>query len=228
MTIDQPIGPLVDATEASFPRPVELKGRYAHLSPINAEQHARHLFPHAATREHDHLWTYLFDGTFENEDAFRAYMERLATSVDPVCFAIVDATTNRAVGICKLMRIEPRHRVIEIGGILFTAALQRTRGATEAMYLLARHVFEDLGYRRYEWKCNSLNEPSRRAAQRLGFTFEGLFRQHMIIKGHSRDTAWYALLDHEWPSRKTEFERWLSPDNFDAAGNQRSPLVMPR
>ena len=228
MTAEQPLGPLIDATEATFPRPVDLNGRYAHLTPIIPGQHADELYSQTGTREHDHLWSYLFDGPFEDRDAYHAYLERLSTAVDPVSFAIVEAPTQRAVGICKLMRIEPRHRVIEVGGILFAPALQRTRAATDAMYLLARHVFEDLGYRRYEWKCNSLNEPSRRAALRLGFSFEGIFRQHMIIKGHSRDTAWYAMLDHEWPSRKAEFERWLSPDNFDAAGVQRSPLTMPR
>jgi RimJ/RimL family protein N-acetyltransferase len=122
------------------------------------------------------------------------------------------------------MRIEPSHRVIEVGSILFTPRLQRTVGATEAMYLMARHVFEDLGYRRYEWKCNALNAPSRGAALRLGFTFEGIFRQHMIIKGRNRDTAWFSMLDPEWPKRKAAFERWLDPSNFDAEGRQRVSL----
>jgi RimJ/RimL family protein N-acetyltransferase len=124
------------------------------------------------------------------------------------------------------MRIEPRHRVIEVGSIVFAPALQQTRGATEAMYLLARHVFEDLRYRRYEWKCDALHERSRRAALRLGFAFEGIFRQHMIIKGHNRDTAWYAMLDRDWPYRKLEFERWLAPANFDSSGRQLTPLSM--
>jgi RimJ/RimL family protein N-acetyltransferase len=123
------------------------------------------------------------------------------------------------------MRIEPPHRCIEVGSILFTPALQRTLGATEAMYLMAHHVFEDLGYRRYEWKCNALNEPSRRAALRLGFRFEGIFRQHMIIKGRNRDTAWYAMLDFEWPARKASFERWLAPENFDGTGRQKVSLT---
>ena len=124
------------------------------------------------------------------------------------------------------MRIEPVHRVIEVGSILYTPALQRTTAATEAMYLMARHVFEDLGYRRYEWKCNALNQASRRAALRLGFTFEGIFRSHMIVKGRSRDTAWFSMLDSEWPARKAAFERWVSPANFDHAGRQREPLSM--
>jgi RimJ/RimL family protein N-acetyltransferase len=122
------------------------------------------------------------------------------------------------------MRIDPVHRGIEVGSILYTPALQRTTGATEAMYLMARHAFEDLGYRRYEWKCNALNQPSRRAALRFGFTFEGIFRQHMIVKGRNRDTAWYSMLDSEWPARKAAFERWLNPANFDAGGRQKTPL----
>jgi RimJ/RimL family protein N-acetyltransferase len=126
--------------------------------------------------------------------------------------------------MAALMRIEPEHPVIEVGSILYTPALQRTRGATETMYLLARHVFEELGYRRYEWKCNALNEASRRAALRLGFTFEGIFRQHMIVKGRRRDTAWFSMLDCEWPVRKAGFERWLDPSNFDANGQQKSSL----
>ena len=130
-----------------------------------------------------------------------------------------------AVGYASYMRIEPVHRVIEVGSILYTPRLQRTIGATEAMYLMARHVFEDLGYRRYEWKCNALNAPSRSAALRLGFTFEGIFRQHMIIKGRNLDTAWFSMLDSEWPQRKAAFERWLDPSNFDANGRQRQSLA---
>jgi RimJ/RimL family protein N-acetyltransferase len=217
---------MIDATEALFPRPVMLRGTYVHVTPILPERHTDDLFPKVGLREHDALWTYLFDGPFDDRDALHTYLTRRSISADPVCFAIADAATEQAVGLSTLMRIEPRHRVIEVGGILFAPELQRSRGATEAMYLLARHVFEDLGYRRYEWKCNALNAPSRRAALRLGFTFEGIFRQHMIIKGHSRDTAWYAMLDGEWPARKQEFERWLSPRNFDDGGRQRTALTM--
>jgi RimJ/RimL family protein N-acetyltransferase len=137
----------------------------------------------------------------------------------------VDRATGRAVGYASYLRIEPAHRVIEVGSILYTPLLQRTRGATEAMYLMARYIFEELGYRRYEWKCDSRNEPSRRAAERLGFTFEGIFRQHMIVKGGNRDTAWYSMLDSEWGERKAAFERWLDPGNFDAAGRQRTGLA---
>jgi RimJ/RimL family protein N-acetyltransferase len=148
----------------------------------------------------------------------------MAASEDPLFYAIVDRASGRAVGRAALMRIEPLHRVIEVGSILFTPPLQRTRGATEAMYLMARYVFDELGYRRYEWKCNALNEPSRAAALRLGFTYEGLFRQHMIIKGRNRDTAWYSMIDTEWQARRARFETWLAPENFDASGRQRTAL----
>jgi RimJ/RimL family protein N-acetyltransferase len=137
---------------------------------------------------------------------------------------VVDRATGRAVGRLTFMRIDGVHGVIETGSILFGPELARTPGATEAIYLQARHAFEDLGYRRFEWKCNALNEPSRRAAERFGFTFEGVFRQHMVVKGENRDTAWYAMLDREWPARKAAFERWLDPANFDAEGRQRVSL----
>src|SRR5262249_47942743 len=153
--------------------------------------------------------------------------EHKASTDDPLFFGIVDGATGCAAGYASYMRIEPAHRAIEVGGILYTPALQRTRGATEAMYLMARHAFEDLGYRRYEWKCDSQNEPSRRSALRLGFTFEGIFRQHMIVRGRNRDTAWYSIIDNEWPSRKQAFQRWLDPGNFDEKGRQRSPLARP-
>jgi RimJ/RimL family protein N-acetyltransferase len=170
------------------------------------------------------LWTYMFDGPFEDRTAFAEALKKRQGSNDPLFFTIVDADSNRAVGIASYMRIEPAHRVIEVGGIVFSPALQRKPAATESMYLMARHVFEDLGYRRYEWKCDALNAPSRRAALRLGFTFEGIFRQHMIIKGRNRDTAWFAMLDSEWPARKAAFENWLVPDNFDANGMQKKSL----
>jgi RimJ/RimL family protein N-acetyltransferase len=164
------------------------------------------------------------DGPFREPIAFRSALAGKAASEDPLFFAIVERYTGSAAGYAAFLRIEPAHRVVEVGGILFTPSLQRTAGATEAMYLMAAHAFDDLGYRRYEWKCNALNEPSRRAALRLGFTFEGIFRQHMIIKGRNRDTAWYSMLDSEWPARKSAFERWLDPSNFDSNGRQRTPL----
>ncbi len=173
---------------------------------------------------HESLWLYMPDGPFLERQAFDENMRSREASEDPLFYAIVDRHTGVAVGRAALMRIDPGNRVIEVGNIMYSPALQRTRGATEAMYLLARYVFEDLGYRRYEWKCNALNEPSRRAALRLGFSFEGIFRQHMIVKGRNRDTAWYSMLDSEWPARKHEFERWLDDANFDSQGVQKTPL----
>ena len=152
-------------------------------------------------------------------------LRQMASTRDPLFFTILDRASHSPVGYASYMRIEPAHRSIEVGSILYTPDLQRTAGATEAMYLMVRHVFEDLGYRRYEWKCNALNAPSRRAALRLGFVFEGIFRQHMIIKGCNRDTAWYSMLDSEWPLRKANFEHWLSGENFDADGRQRQSLA---
>ena len=176
------------------------------------------------------VWDYLFSGPFRTLADFAADVELKARSVDPHFFAVVDNLSGRAVGYQALMRIEPSHRVIEVGNIMYTPAMQRTPGATEAQYLFARYVFDALGNRRYEWKCNALNAPSRRAAERFGFTFEGVFRQHMIVKGRNRDTAWFSMLDAEWPARKAAYERWLAPDNFDAHGRQKLRLsaLMPR
>jgi RimJ/RimL family protein N-acetyltransferase len=208
----------MDAIPAERPRHTTIQGRYVTLQPLNADAHADTLFD--SVEGHDSLWDYMSDGPFADREAFRASIEKKAVSSDPLYFAIIDNQSADAVGYVSYLRIEPAHRVIEVGNILYTPRLQRTRGATEAMFLMARHAFEDLRYRRYEWKCNALNEPSRRAALRLGFRFEGIFRQHMIIKGRNRDTAWYAMLDGEWPDRRAAFERWLSPENFDAEGKQ--------
>ena len=175
-------------------------------------------------QEKQTLWLYLGEGPFAEREAFRAYLEKRAKSDDPLSFAIIANATGKAAGHAAYMRITPEHRVIEVGNIFYTPVLARSAAATEAMYLMARHVFEDLGYRRYEWKCNALNEPSRRAALRLGFSFEGVFRRHMIQKGRSRDTAWYAMTDQEWPLRKASFEDWLLPGNFDETGRQRTRL----
>jgi len=215
-------GPLVDARAARRPRHVVLEGRWTTVMGLSPNVHAGQLFE--ALQGAEHLWTYLSSGPFTDRAAFEAYVSSNATSDDPLFFALVDNSTKQAVGQAALLRIEPTHRVIEIGHILYSPRLQRTRIATEANYLFARHVFDDLGYRRYEWKCNALNEASRNAALRLGFTFEGVFRQHMIVKGRNRDSAWLSMLDTEWPARREEFERWLSPDNFNAAGEQLSPL----
>ena len=222
------IGPLVDASPARRPARTVIRGRLVTLAPLNPAVHGDALWNGAGSLEHDDLWRYLFDGPFADRSLFDQNLQVKAASEDPLFFAIVDHTTALCAGYAAYMRIEPAHRSIEVGSILFTPALQRTAGATEAMYLMARHVFEDLGYRRYEWKCDSHNLPSRRAALRLGFTFEGIFRQHMIVKGRSRDTAWFSMLDSEWPARKAAFERWLDPENFDTAGRQRQKLEQVR
>ena len=219
-----PIGAKVDATLAKRPQRATLDGRVVSLVPLNPAAHGDTLFDGSRGKENEYLWLYLFDGPFATRAAFDSNLQQKATSEDPLFFAILDKASGDAVGYAAYMRIEPAHRVIEVGSILFTPRLQRTIGATEAMYLMARHVFEDLGYRRYEWKCNALNAPSRSAALRLGFTFEGVFRQHMIIKGRNRDTAWFSMLDSEWPKRKLAFERWLDPANFGANGQQKVSL----
>ena len=216
----------IDASPAPSPQRVTLEGRYVTLAPLNAAAHAADLWKQVRGAEHDSLWQYLFDGPYPDFASFEAAIARKSSTGDPLFFSIL--REGQAEGYASYMRIEPAHRVVEVGNILFTPALQRTAGATEAMYLMARHVFEDLRYRRYEWKCDALNEPSRRAAKRLGFTFEGIFRQHMIVKGKNRNTAWYSMLDTEWPERRKEFERWLEPANFSADGRQRSSLGMVR
>ena len=214
----------VNATPAARPVRTVHEGRRVTLAPLDPAAHASALYLATHGAEKEQLWRYLFEGPFAHPDLFRASLDKKAASDDPLFFTILDRATGGPAGYASYMRIEPAHRCIEVGSILYTPALQRTPGATEAMYLMARHVFEDLGYRRYEWKCDARNQPSRRAALRLGFAFEGIFRQHMIVKGGNRDTAWYAMLDSEWPARKAAFEHWLAPENFDAAGRQRESL----
>ena len=218
------LGPPVDSTSALRPKRTVIEGRLVNLVPLDPALHGDTLWAACQPSENHGLWLYLFEGPFHNRAEFDAHLASKAATDDPLFFAIIDRAAAKAVGYASYMRIDPVHRGIEVGSILYTPALQRTTGATEAMYLMARHAFEDLGYRRYEWKCNALNQPSRRAALRFGFTFEGIFRQHMIVKGRNRDTAWYSMLDSEWPARKAAFERWLNPANFDAGGRQKTPL----
>lgn len=218
------IGIAVDPAPAPRPQPAVLAGQVVTLRPFERASHAEALYRATHGPEKEDQWRYMSEGPFASRADFDAAFDRNAGSTDPLFFAIVDNATGVPVGQASYLRIEPRHRVIEVGNIIFTPALQRSIGATEAMYLMARHAFEDLGYRRYEWKCNALNEPSRRAALRLGFLFEGVFRQHMIIKGRNRDTAWFAMLDSEWPSRRANFERWLAASNFDSGGGQIQSL----
>lgn len=218
------VGPLVDTRVAPRPAHCTLPGRFGRLRPLDTARDTERLYRPSHGPEREALWAYLWNGPFDDPASFAAYVASIASNTtDPVFWCVADAN-DEAVGWLSLLRIEPAHRVIEVGHILYTPSVQRTPLATEAQYLLARHVFETLGYRRFEWKCNALNEPSRRAAERFGFTYEGIFRQHMIVKGRNRDTAWYAMLDHEWPACKARYERWLSPDNFDADGRQRRSL----
>ena len=217
-----PIGPPVDATPARRPGPVVLEGRYGRLEKL-AAPHAAALWD--AVRGHDHIWTYMSSyGPFADGKTFGDWVASRTTLDDPYSYAAIDPS-GKAVGIATLMDIRPPARSIEVGHIVYSPALQRTPLGTEVQYLLARYAFETLGNRRYEWKCNSLNGPSRRAALRYGFVFEGILRQHNIAKGRSRDTAYFSMLDSEWPARKAAFERWLAADNFDAQGNQKSSLA---
>jgi RimJ/RimL family protein N-acetyltransferase len=201
-----------------------LEGRLVTLVGLDVGEHSDALYREVGGEAGDGLWQYMVEGPYRDRPSFDAALRAKSTSQDPLFLAIVDRASNEARGYAAYMRIEPAHRVIEIGNVVFARRLQRTAAATEAMYLMARHAFDTLGYRRYEWKCDALNEPSRRAAVRLGFTFEGLFRQHLIVKGHSRDTAWYSIIDAEWPRCRQALETWLAPDNFDADGGQRRRL----
>jgi RimJ/RimL family protein N-acetyltransferase len=219
-----PIGPEVSAHAAPRPQRLVLEGRFVRLEPLNSETHTTSLWRETHGPGQDARWQYLFEAPFPDEDSFRAHVVSKAASADPIFFAIVDAVLGEASGYAALMRIDPVNRSIEVGSILYGPRLQRHAGGTEAQFLLMKYAFENLGYRRYEWKCNALNAPSRSAALRLGFTFEGVFRQHMIIRGRSRDTAWYSILDSEWPKLKEAFERWLVLDNFDRQGFQKQSL----
>ncbi len=208
---------------SSWPRPdaQELEGDGVCLQRLCPAQHGDALF--AAVNGHDALWRYLPYGAFEHKDAFDAWLQMRAAQRDQVTYAIVLPSCG-AVGLISLMEIRPQFGVAEIGHVLFAPPLQETRAATQVLYLLLRHLFADLGYRRVEWKCNALNQASQQAALRYGFRFEGVFHQHMIVKGENRDTAWFAMLDSSWPQVKNGFDRWLHQDNFDTAGRQRASL----
>jgi RimJ/RimL family protein N-acetyltransferase len=214
-----PIGHPVATAPAPAPERVRLEGRYVTLVPLNAAAHGPDLAEGAVGPGAEALWQYMPAGPFPDRTAFEAHLAACAASADPLFYAILDARTGKAVGHAALMRIDQANRVIEVGNILYTPALQRTPGATEAMRLLATYVF-GLGYRRYEWKCNALNAPSRSAAQRLGFSYEGLFRQAVIVKGRNRDTTWFSMLDGEWPQLAQGFDRWLDPANLSEGGQR--------
>ena len=208
------------------PAPITLQGQWVTLEPLSASRHTFSLWQ--ATQGHDEVWTYLGDSPYPNESTLAQALATKESGPAARFFAILPANSpTEAKGYASLMRFDPANGVIEVGNILYSPALQRTPAATETIYLLARYVFEDLGYRRFEWKCNAANLPSRRAAERYGFQYEGIFRQHMIVKGQNRDTAWFSMLDSEWPARKQAFEDWLAADNFDAESRQKRPLARP-
>lgn len=206
-----------------LPRRETMQGRWVTLEPLQADLHGPSLWD--AVRGHDSVWAYLADGPHASEAALARALEEKQAGTSAIFYAIISKEIGAAAGYASYMRMDPTYGVIEVGNILMSPSLQRTTAATEAMYLMARHIFDDLGYRRYEWKCNANNAPSRRAALRYGFTFEGIFRQHMIVKGQNRDTAWFSMLDSEWPARRAAFEAWLDPGNFDANGKQVRTLA---
>jgi len=219
----QPIGPaLSDWRERSAPPRTSLQGRYCRIEQLKHE-HAAGLWQSYAQTPDARDWTYLSAGPFATALDFDRYIERVARSDDPLHHTIFDAS-GRPVGTAALMRIDRANGVIEIGSITYSRALQRSVAGTEALYLFMRRVFDELGYRRFEWKCDDLNAPSRAAALRYGFTFEGIFRQAVVYKGRSRDTAWYSIIDGEWPRLRTAYERWLAPENFDDHGRQKRRL----
>jgi RimJ/RimL family protein N-acetyltransferase len=204
------------------PRPEHraFHGRYVRLEPLDPARHGDGLFETSSTEDAETRFRYLPDRPPESREAFQPWLEKAAASDDPMFFAVIDKASGRTGGRQTLMRIDAANGVAEIGNILWSALIARTPAATEALYLFARHVFDDLGYRRFEWKCDNENAPSKRAALRFGFVFEGIFRQHLVIKGRNRDTAWFSIIDGEWPTGRAAFEAWLDPANFDGEGRQ--------
>jgi RimJ/RimL family protein N-acetyltransferase len=208
------------------PRPARaiLDGRYVRLEPLDPGLHGDDLFEASSVADAGGRFAWLPETPPQSRAEFQAWLDKAAASEDPLYYAVIDKASGKAVGRQTLMRIDPMNGVIEIGHIYWGPQMARKRGATEAQFLFARHVFDDLGYRRYEWKCNNRNEPSKRAAARFGFTFEGIFRQHMIVKGENRDTAWYSIIDKEWPALRKAYEAWLDPANFASGGTQKQRL----
>ena len=200
------------------------EGRYVRLEPLDAARHGDGLFEASSTPDKDSRFRWLYDHAPQSRADFQPWLDKAAASEDPLYFAVIDKASGRIAGRQSFMRIDPANGVIEIGNILWNGLVARKPAATEALYLFARHAFDDLGYRRFEWKCNAENEPSRSAALRFGFSFEGVFRQHLIVKGRNRDTAWFAMIDKEWPTIGRALEEWLDPENFDSEGQQKRRL----
>lgn len=221
----QPIGAaLPDWQPRPFPERVVLKGDYCHLEPLQPG-HAAALFQAHQSAGDNRSWTWLLREPEQDEAAFGTWIASICDLRDPLHFTVIDKQTGLPVGSLSLMRIDEKNGVVEVGSVHFSPLLSRTPASTEAQWLLMRYVFDTLGYRRYEWKCNSLNEPSRRAALRLGFQFEGRFRHALVSKGHNRDTDWFSIIDSEWPAVDSALQRWLAADNFTADGKQRYSLA---
>ena len=224
--LGQPVGAsLSDWTPRPFPARETMQGRTCRLEPLDPARHADDLIEAFARDAEGRTWTYLPYGPFESADAHRAWLREISSQRDPQFYAIVDEATGRAIGQASYLRIDPANGAIEVGHLAFSPLLQQTTAATEAMYLMMRRALEEYGYRRYEWKCDSLNGPSWSAAERLGFTFEGIFRQATVPKQRNRDTTWLSILDGEWPAIRDALEGWLAPGNFDAEGRQRRSLL---
>jgi RimJ/RimL family protein N-acetyltransferase len=224
--LGQEIGaPVPGWTPRPAPPRTAMAGRYCLVEPLDPARHAAGLAAANAADGDGRTWTYLSYGPFADAGDYRAWLDRAAARDDPLFHAVIDRPTGAALGVASYLRIDAANGAIEVGHINFSPLLQRTIAATEAMALMMARAFDELGYRRYEWKCDSLNAPSRAAAQRLGFRFEGIFRQAVVVKGRNRDTAWFAILDSEWPALKQAFARWLEPGNFDAAGRQARSLA---
>lgn len=221
--LGQPVGWPVEVARAAAPSRQPMIGAYCDLVATHPTAHTTELYAAFAEAADDGDWTYLSYGPFASEADFTAWIDGVVGLDDPMFFTVIDRSTGNPVGVASYLRIDPRSAVIEVGHIHFSRRMQKTPIATEAMYLMMRRAFEG-GYRRYEWKCDELNAPSQAAARRLGFQYEGRFRQATHYKGRNRNTAWFSILDHEWPALRTGFERWLASDNFDADGNQRTPL----
>ena len=225
-TLGQPIGAALPGwTARPLPPRTVMEGRHCQVAPLDGERHARDLFAANAGDAEGRMWTYLPYGPFPSAEAYRRWVADAAASADPLFHAILDLRTGQAAGVAAYLRIDAPAGAIEIGHIALSPCLQRTAAATEALYLMARRAFDELGYRRLEWKCDALNAASCAAAERLGFLYEGCFRQATVYKERNRDTAWYAIIDRDWPALRARFERWLDPGNFDEAGRQRAALA---
>jgi len=226
---DQEIGDEVtDWQEKQFPSCELLSGKFCRLERLSPKRHAQDLFATLCDRRFDKNWTYLPYGPFTDYDPFYQWLNASAQLSDPLFFSVINEQTNQAVGLVSYLRIDPKVGVAEVGHIHFSSKIQQTAIASESMYLMMQYVFDELGYRRYEWKCDSLNAPSKKAAQRLGFEYEGIFKQATIYKNRNRDTTWYAIIDKQWPMIKQAFQLWLDADNFDDEGRQKSQLTINR